>query len=226
MLDKSVLWLGQNADEIFFLEGLQLDANGQAALKLGDQVGRLGHVKRPGGDEQDVIGSNHAVARVDRGALDDGQNVALHALAGNIGTVAGFAAGHLVNLIDKDDSHLLGALHGHAGDLVHIKKLVFFLLDQVFESVGHAHLALFFLLAEHASDLIHDIDVHLLDALTGDDFERRHGAFTHFNIDHALIQLAFAKLRAKFFTRALVLFALRCRFAFRSPRRRRRRRGK
>src|SRR6266566_3678665 len=182
------------SNEIFFLEGLQLDANGQAALKLGDQVGRLGHVKRPGGNEQDVIGSNHAVASVDRGALDDRQNVALHALAGNVGAVAGFSAGHLVNFIDKDDSHLLGALHGHTRDLVHIKKLVFFLLDQVFESVGHAHLALFFLLAEHASDLIHDIDIHLLDALPGDDFERRHGALTHFNIHHALVQLAFAKL--------------------------------
>src|SRR2546430_5962819 len=42
-----------------------LHANGQASLKFGDQVGRLGHVKSPGRDEQDVVGANHAVARVD-----------------------------------------------------------------------------------------------------------------------------------------------------------------
>jgi len=37
LLDERILRLGQTANKIFFLQRLQLDANGQAALKLGDQ---------------------------------------------------------------------------------------------------------------------------------------------------------------------------------------------
>src|SRR4030095_12280534 len=46
-------------------------------------------VERARGDEQDVVGFNHAVARGDRRALDQRQEVALHALARDVG------AGHL-----------------------------------------------------------------------------------------------------------------------------------
>jgi len=56
--------------------------------------------------------------------------------------MAGFAAGDFVDLVDKDDAHLLGALHGHARNHVHVQQLVFLFLDQVFERVGHAHFAL------------------------------------------------------------------------------------
>src|SRR5438552_9551940 len=44
-------------------------------------------------DEQDVIRANHAVACVDGGAFDDGQNVALHAFPRDVRAMAGFAAG-------------------------------------------------------------------------------------------------------------------------------------
>src|SRR2546425_2234839 len=56
LLDQRILRLGQNANKILFLERLQLNANGKAALKLGDQIGRLGDVKRAGRDEKEVIG--------------------------------------------------------------------------------------------------------------------------------------------------------------------------
>src|SRR5439155_2993912 len=81
LLDERILRLGQDANKIFFLQGLQFDANGQAALKLRDQVRRLGHVKRARRDEQDMIRANHAVACVDGGAFDDRKDVALHAFA-------------------------------------------------------------------------------------------------------------------------------------------------
>src|SRR5467141_2240177 len=209
LLDQRILRLGQNANKIFFLQRLQLDANGKTALKLGDQIGRLGHVKRAGRDEKDVISADHAVARVDGGAFDYGPNVARHAFARDVRAVAGFAAGHFINFIDEDDAHLLGALHGHARDLVHVQQLIFFFLDQIFESVGDAHFALFLLLAEHTGEHVLDIDVHLLDALVGDDFERGHGAFADFEVHHALVEFAFAQLEAERFARALGLFALR-----------------
>src|SRR5947207_4655920 len=226
LLDQRILRFGQNANKIFFLEGVQLDANGKAPLKLGDQIGRLGDVKRAGSDEEDVIGADHAVARVDGGAFDNGQNVALHAFAGDIRAVAGFAASDLIDFIDEDDAHLLGALHSHAGDLVHVEELVFFFLDQVFESVGDAHFAFFLLLAEHAGEHVLDIDVHLFDALVGDNFERGYGALADFEVDHALVELAFAQLEAQLFARALGLFPLRGNFGVRSAGRGRRCRRK
>src|SRR5467141_2735930 len=226
LFDQRILRLGQNANKIFFLQRLQLDANGQAALELGDQVGRLGNVKRARSDEKDVIGADHAVARVDGGALDNGQNVALHAFARNIRPVAGFAAGDLIDFIDEDDAHLFGALHRHARDLVHVQQLVFFFLDQVFEGVGDAHFAFFLLLAEHPGEHVLDIDVHLFDTLVGDDFERGYGALADFEVHHALVELAFAQLEAQLFPRALRLFPLRGNLGVRSAGRRRRRRRK
>jgi bifunctional non-homologous end joining protein LigD len=50
-------------------------------------------VKRARGDEQNVVGAHHAVAGVYRSALDNRQNVALHALAANVGAAAALAAG-------------------------------------------------------------------------------------------------------------------------------------
>ena len=62
LLGQRVLRLGQNAQEILALQVGQLDADREAALQFRHQVGRLGQVKRPGGDEQDVVGPHRAVA--------------------------------------------------------------------------------------------------------------------------------------------------------------------
>ena len=183
-------------------------------------------MERARSDKKNMVGSNHPVAGVHSRAFDDRQNVALHAFARYIGPMAGFAAGNLIDLVDENNSHLLGALHGHPRDLIHVEEFVLLFLDQILKRVGHAHFPLLLLLAEHAGEHVLDIDIHLLDALVGDDFERGHGAFADFDIHHALIQLAFAKLRAKFLSRALVLLALRGGFGFRSAGRRGRRRGK
>src|SRR5256885_1445606 len=226
LLDERILRVGQNTNKIFYLERMQLDANGKAPLELGDQIGRLSDVKGTSRDEQDVIRANHAVACVDGGAFDDGQNVALHAFPRDVRAMAGFAAGNLIDFIDEDDAHLFGALHGHARDLVHVQQLVFFFLDQVFESVGHAHFAFLLLLAEHAGKHVLDVDVHLLDALIGDDFKRGHGALADFEVDHALVELAFALLEGAFFSCALGLFTVRGNLGVWSAGRGRRRRRK
>src|SRR6202047_1572304 len=174
--------------------------------------------------EQDVVGANHAIASINGGAFDDGQNVALHTFAGNIRAVAGLAAGDFIDLVDEYDAHLLGALHSGARDLVHIKQLVLFFLNEVLEGVGDTHLSLLFLLAEHAGKHVLDIDVHLLNALIGDDFKRGHGALADFDIDHALVELALAELCAQFFAGALGLLALLGKVGFAGALGRRRRR--
>ena len=99
-------------------------------------------MKRARGDKQNVIGAHHAVARVHRGSFHNGQNVALHAFARNVGPVAAFAPGNLVDLVEEDDAVRLNALHRGAVHLVHVDQAAFFFLHQVVERVAHLHLAL------------------------------------------------------------------------------------
>src|SRR5215469_9419265 len=97
LLDQRIFRLGEDAHEIFFLERLHFHTNRQAALQLGDQVGGLGDMEGAGGNKQNVVRTNHSVARVDGGAFDNRQNVALHAFARNIRAVPGFPPGYLVD---------------------------------------------------------------------------------------------------------------------------------
>ena len=69
-------------------------------------------MERTRGDEKNVVGANHAVASVYSSAFYDRKNVALYTFARHIGAVTRFAARDLVNLIDEDDAHLLGAFDG------------------------------------------------------------------------------------------------------------------
>src|SRR5258705_126502 len=109
---------------------------------------------------------------------------------------------------------LLGAFHCGSRHLIHVQQLAFFFLDQIFERVGHRHLAFLFLLAEHPAQHFLKVDVHLFDALIGNDFKRRHHLFANFNVHHALVQFALPQLCAHSFPGALVLLALRRRVAF------------
>jgi len=81
LADQRALGLRQDPDQLFLAQGLQLDSDRQAPLQLGNQVRRLGDVEGPGCDEQDVIRPDHAVLGVHQRAFDDGEHVALHALA-------------------------------------------------------------------------------------------------------------------------------------------------
>ena len=178
-------------------ERLQLDADGEAALQFGNQVAGLGDVERPGGNEQDMVGAHHAVARVDRGAFDDGQNVALHAFARDVRPVAAFAPGDLVDLVEEDDARVLHPLDGDALYLVHIDQALLFFLDEVFEGLADLHLPLLGALAEDVGQHVFHVDVHLFDALVGDDLERRERLLAHVELNHALVELAFAQLLAQ-----------------------------
>jgi hypothetical protein len=65
-------------------------------------------VEGAGGDEQDVVGLDHAVLGGHRAALHQRQQVALHALARDIGAAALLgAAGDLVDLVQEHDAVLL-----------------------------------------------------------------------------------------------------------------------
>src|SRR5690348_8280485 len=104
LLHQGRFRLRQNTNKIFHGERLEFYANGKAALQFRDQVARLGDVEGSRGDEENVIGANHAVTGVDGGAFDDGENVTLHAFARDIGAMAAFASRNLVDLIEEDDA--------------------------------------------------------------------------------------------------------------------------
>ncbi len=70
--------LGEDAAEILARQGLQFDADRQAALQFRQQVRRLRDVECARGNEQNVVGFHGPVLGRDRRALDQGQQIALH----------------------------------------------------------------------------------------------------------------------------------------------------
>ena len=163
LLDERGARLGEDAQEVVDRERLQLDADGKAALQFGDQVAGLGDVERARRDEEDVVGGDHAVLGVDGGAFDDGQDVALHAFAADVGAVAAFATGDLVDLVEEDDAGVFDALDGDARRPGPCRAGALFFLHEVVEGVGDLHGALAGALAEHAGQ--HVLDAALLHVL-------------------------------------------------------------
>src|SRR5437867_5394545 len=149
-----------------------------------------------------MIGAHEAVARVDSGALDYGEDVALHALAAHVGAVATLAAGDLVDLIEKDDAAGLHALERDPYHLVHIDELLLLFLHQVIKRLGNTQLALPGTLAEEIGQQVLEVDVHLLDSRVGRDLERRPALF-HVDFDYALVELARLQTLAQLFPRAV-----------------------
>ena len=84
--------LGEDGFKVLHGERAKLHADGKAPLQLGDQVAGLGQVKGAGGDEEDVVGFDHAVFGADGGAFHQRQQIALYALARDVGRAAAFAA--------------------------------------------------------------------------------------------------------------------------------------
>src|SRR5262249_37696502 len=186
------------------------------------QIRRLRDVKRTGGDEEDVIGLHHPVLGVDRRSFDDGQDVALHAFAADVGTVAPFAAGDLVDLVDEDDARLLDALDGGAGHAVHVDQLLLFLLLEVLERLGHLQLPPFGLALKEAREHVLEVDIYLFDRRAGDDLERGKRFLPHVDFDDARVEAAGPQLLAETLARLLLLIADRRRILVRRERPRRR----
>ena len=59
--------LSEDGFKVLHGERAKLHADGKAPLQLGDQVAGLGQVKGAGGDEEDVVGFDHAVFGADDG---------------------------------------------------------------------------------------------------------------------------------------------------------------
>src|SRR5438045_7456265 len=99
-------------------------------------------MKRASRHKKDMIRAYESMPRVDRSALDNRQDIALHALAADIGSVTRFPPRDLVNLIQENDAAALHSFECNARHLIHIDQLLLFLLQQIFEAFRHAHFAL------------------------------------------------------------------------------------
>jgi hypothetical protein len=155
----------QDADEVVAPERLELHADREAALQLGDEVRHLRDVERAGRDEEHVIGLHHPVLRVDVRALDDREQVALHAAARHVRALPGVAAGDLVDLVDEDDPRVLRAVERLADDPVHVDEPPRLLLREELERLLHLELALALLRAapEHRDDgVVPELAHHVL----------------------------------------------------------------
>ena len=197
LLGERVLRLFEDADKIVHGERFQFDPDRKPALQFGNQIAGLGHMERARGDEQNVIRTDEAVTGIDGGAFHDGQNIPLHAFAAHIGAVATFAAGDLVDLVEEHDAAGFHAFERDPRDLIHVDELLLFFLDQIIESVRHAHIAAFGALAEHGGKHLLDVHAHLFQVHVAGDFKRRAAVF-HFQFDHALVEFAVAQAVAEF----------------------------
>src|SRR5215467_12209576 len=119
-----------------------------------------------------MIGTDHAVSCIDGCALNDGQDVALNALARHIRAAPGLAPGDLVYLVEEDNSIVFDAFDGGPGNLVHIDELLLFLLDQVLHCLVDPHFSLLGAPGpEHVGEHFAEINVHLLYSLRSIDLK-------------------------------------------------------
>ena len=138
LADEGVLRLGEDALVILARQGLQVHTHGKTALQFGNQIRHFGDVERARGDEEHVIGAHGAVLGVDGRAFDDGEDVPLHALARHVRAAGARAApGHFVDLVEKDDAVLFGALDGLGINAVHVDEVLFLLGDEYAPRLAH-----------------------------------------------------------------------------------------
>jgi len=133
---------GQVAAEVLHRQRAEFHADGEAPLQFRHQVGRLGQMERTRRDEQDMVGLDHTVARVDGRAFHQRQQVALHALTGNITALHATAHGNLVDLVQEDDAVLLDVGERGKLDLLVVDQLAGLFVHQQLHGFGNAHLAL------------------------------------------------------------------------------------
>src|ERR1700683_1956273 len=149
-----------------------------------------------------MIGANHTITGIHSGAFNNGENVALHALARNVGTVPALAPGDFVDLIQEYNSCVLNPVNRHASDLVHIDEALLFFLNEIFESLIHLHLALLGATAEDVRQHVLDVDIHLFNTLVGHNFKGGEIALADIDLNLAFVELALAQLLAQLFASA------------------------
>ena len=147
-------------------------------------------MKRSGGYEQDVLCIDHPVLRVHICSLDDRQEVALNAFAGDIRVAAGFPAGDLVDLIEKNDARRLDLFKCVPSDLLHIDETFLFFAKHVPTGLGDLHLPANRLRRKEIAEHVPKIHAHLLHSLPADEIDCRVSSVLGVDVDKAVVEFA------------------------------------
>src|SRR5689334_14939125 len=115
-------------------------------------------MERTGRDEENMVRLDRAMLGVDGGALDQRQQVALHALARDIGSAQPFPAGDLVDLVEEHDAILLDRANGFLNELVAVEQLVGLLIDEDAVRLVHRNPSRLGAPATDLSENVADID--------------------------------------------------------------------
>ncbi|MEY9344146.1 hypothetical protein ABIF32_008240 [Bradyrhizobium elkanii] len=155
-------------------------------------------MERTRGDEQNVVGLDGAVLGRDRGALDQWQQVALHALAGDVAAGAVLAHADLVDLVEEHDAVVLDRVDRLLHQLIGVEQLVGFLVDEDFVRALHRQAAGLAASTHLAEDVAERDRAHLGAGHAGD-FEHRHAAAARLrlDLDFLVVELAGAQLLAE-----------------------------
>src|SRR5256712_472726 len=203
LLEQRVLRFRQDADEILARQGVELDADREAPLELGDEVRGLRDVKGAGRDEQDVVGAHDPVLGRDGRALHDRQQVPLDALAGDVGPGAGLAPGDLVDVVEEDDPRVPRPPDRLRDDLFHVDELLRLLLNEEPPRLGDPHPAPLGPRRHEIRQHVLQVDPHLLHALTGEHFDHRHRLLLRLELDHPVVEPAGSQLDPELVHRGL-----------------------
>ncbi len=155
-------------------------------------------MERAGGDEQDMVGLDRAVLGRDRGALDQRQQIALHALARDVAADAAVAHADLVDLVEEHDAVVLDRVDRFLHQLIVVQQLVGFLVDENFVRAFDGQPAGLGAAAQLAEDIA-DRDRAHLRARHARNLEHRHSAARglRLDLDFLVVELAGAQLLAK-----------------------------
>src|ERR1700722_14970718 len=153
------------------------------------------------GDKKNMVGLHRAMLGGHRGAFDQRQQIALHALARYVGAHAAFAAADLVDLVEEYDAVVLDHLDRFLRQLIVVEQLVGFLVDQDVVGFVHGDPARFGAAAAELAENVADRDRAHLRAGHAGDVEQRHAAAggLHLDFDLLVVELARAQLFAERF---------------------------
>src|SRR5579885_1281169 len=145
-----------------------------------------------------MVGLDRPVFGADGGTLDQGQEIALHALTGDVGADPLGARADLVDLIDEHDAVVLDALDRFLNDRVVVDQLVALFAHENVKGVAHGDAARLGALAERLAENVGQIDHADLAAGHAGNLEGGHGRHVgDLNFDLLVVELAGAELLAE-----------------------------
>jgi hypothetical protein len=154
-----------------------------------------------------VVGTDHAVLGGDRRAFHQRQQVALHALARDVGALHLAAAGDLVDLVDEDDAVLLDRAHRLEADLLLVHQPRGLLLGDEAQRLADRQLAALPARAAHVREHALDLLGELLHPRGCQDLHVR-AALRDVDLDLLVVELALAQHLAKSLSRRIRVVAL------------------